>query len=370
MFAGAAAGRGKRICILEHNNAAGKKILISGGGRANFTNLRAGATNYISANPHFAKSALAQFGPLDFIEFAERGGLRWQEKKSGQLFCAGSARDLLNLLLDECGRSGVDLRLNAPIARVERQAGAFRITTSEGSIEAGAVVVATGGLSIPRLGATGFGYELARQFGLRIVNPRPALVPLLLGGDEARWTQLAGLSTKVTARAGRHEFSEKMLFTHRGLSGPAILQASSYLNPGETLEIDFLAACNPAVFGSLPGSLHRDERAVRALLSSYMPQRLAEALAAHCGGFSNAALQTFEHRLRRWMFHPAGNEGYGKAEVTAGGVDTRDLDSRTLAARSIPGLYFIGEVVDVTGQLGGFNFQWAWSSAVAAARSL
>ncbi len=367
----AATARGKRVLVLEHNNAPGKKILISGGGRANFTNIHAKADNYISQNPHFAKSALAQFTARDFVEFIERGQIPWHEKKLGQLFCDNSARDLLNLLLREAEGAGAELILNAREIRVRHSKGHFLVDSSAGQFQSAALVVATGGLSISKLGATGFGYQLARQFGLRIVEPRPALVPLLLGGDESYWTKLAGLSAEVIARAGKKQFAEKMLFTHRGLSGPAILQASSYLNPGDRLEINLLAAHKAPLFEPLIRSgMPRDERALRAILYAVLPQRLADALLARHQGYSNAALGAFENDLRRWTLHPTGDEGFEKAEVTAGGVDTRDLDSRTLMAGSVPGLFFIGEVVDVTGQLGGFNFQWAWSSAVAAARSL
>ena len=371
MFAATAAARGKRVCVLEHNSTPGKKILISGGGRANFTNIHAKAENFISQNPHFVKSALAQYSPRDFVEFVERGGVAWHEKKLGQLFCNKSARDLLNFLLSECERAGAELVMNAQDIQVEKTANGFKVESSAGNFESGAVVVATGGLSIPKLGATGFGYDLARQFGLRIVETRPALVPLVLSGEESHWTKLAGVSADVVARAGKKTFTEKMLFTHRGLSGPAILQASSYLEPNDVLEIDLLAGNKKQIFAEMMrvGAM-RDERTMRALLYGQMSQRLADALIKHAGRFTNTALEEFEARLRHWKFHPTGTEGYEKAEVTAGGVDTRDLESSNLQARAVSGLIFIGEVVDVTGQLGGFNFQWAWSSAVAAARAL
>lgn len=367
----AATARGKRVLVLEHNNAPGKKILVSGGGRANFTNIHAKAENFISQNPHFAKSALAQFTARDFIGFIERGQIPWHEKKLGQLFCNNSARDLLNHLLRESERAGAELILNARGLRVITTPAGFTITSSAGQFQTAALVVATGGLSIPKLGASDFGYELARNFGLRVVDPRPALVPLLLAGDESYWTKLAGLSAEVIARVGKKQFTEKMLFTHRGISGPAILQASSYLLPGEAIELNLLAAHKSRLFERLlQGGAPRDVRALRAILYTVLPQRLADAFLARHRGFSNSDLSAFEENLRRWMLHPVGNEGFEKAEVTAGGVDTSDLDARTLMARNVPGLYFIGEVVDVTGQLGGFNFQWAWSSAVAAARSL
>jgi predicted Rossmann fold flavoprotein len=371
MFAATAGARGKRVCVLERNNTPGKKILISGGGRANFTNIHAKAENFISQNPHFVKSALAQYSPRDFLEFVERGGIAWHEKKLGQLFCNKSARDLLSLLLRECERADAELVMNAQDIRVEKTANGFTVDSTAGQFESGAVVVATGGLSIPKLGATGLGYDLARQFGLRIVETRPALVPLVLGGEETHWTKLAGVSADVVARAGKKIFTEKFLFTHRGLSGPAILQASSYLKPDEVLEVDLLAGSKKQIFAEMMRvGVMRDERTMRALLYGHMPQRLADALMKYSGGFTNPALEEFESKLRNWKFHPTGTEGYEKAEVTVGGVDTRDLGSSNLQARAVPGLIFIGEVVDVTGQLGGFNFQWAWSSAVAAARAL
>lgn len=371
MFAATAGARGKRVCVLEHNSTAGKKILISGGGRANFTNIHAKAENFISQNPHFVKSALAQYGPRDFIEFVERGGIAWHEKKLGQLFCNKSARDLLNLLLSEMERAGTELVLNAQEIQVEKTGNGFKVDCTAGKFEAGTVVVATGGLSIPKLGATGFGYDLARQFGLRIAETRPALVPLVLSGEESHWTKLAGVSADVVALAGKKSFTDKMLFTHRGLSGPAILQASSYLKPTEELELDLLPASKKQILDEMMRvGVLRDERTMRALLYGHMPQRLADAVIKYAGRFTNTAIEEFEARLRHWKFHPTGTEGYEKAEVTAGGVDTCDLNSQDLQARAVPGLIFIGEVVDVTGQLGGFNFQWAWSSAVAAARAL
>jgi hypothetical protein len=371
MCAGVAGKRGRRVALLEHNATAGRKILISGGGRANFTNIHATAANFHSENPHFAKSALALYTPRDFLSLVESAGIRWHEKTLGQLFCNNSARELLDLLLAECERGKVELHLNAREIRVEHSSDGFTVHSTLGEFNAPALVVATGGLSIPKLGATGFGYDLARQFGLRIVEPRPALVPLTLGGDEAAWTKLAGLSAAVTATAQKKSFAEKMLFTHRGLSGPAILQASSYWRAGQPIEVDLLPGSNGSPFESiLQSSTPRDERAIRNALRPHLPQRLADFLTYEGAGFSNKALTEFAHRLRHWNFHPVGTEGYEKAEVTAGGVDTRDLEARSLQARAVSGLFFIGEVVDVTGQLGGFNFQWAWSSAVAAARAL
>jgi hypothetical protein len=388
MCAAMAGRRGRRVALLDHNGQPGRKILISGGGRCNFTNLHCGPRNFLSENPHFAKSALAAYQPRHFLELVERSGIRWHEKTLGQLFCDGPARAILDLLLAECEQGGVELVLNAHDISVSSTSGGFSVLSSRGEFTAEALVVATGGLSIPKLGATGLGYELARQFGLAVVEPRPALVPLVLGGTEAVWTEVAGVSAEVeawadggtkskAARGQRAEmrFREKMLVTHRGLSGPAILQASSYWRPGAALRLDFFpdAAAQPGLLESLrlPGA-RRDRSALKQLLRERLPQRLAGFLAENGapGGWSNAALEERERRLRGWELHPVGTEGFEKAEVTAGGVDTACLQARTLEARAVPGLFFIGEVVDVTGQLGGFNFQWAWASAVAAGRAV
>jgi predicted Rossmann fold flavoprotein len=375
MCAAVAGQRGRRVALLEHNGQVGRKILISGGGRCNFTNLHCGPGNFLSENMHFAKSALALYEPRHFIELVERYGIAWHEKTLGQLFCDHSARAIVEMLLAECAQGGVEIVLNAQGIEVERAAGSgFRVGCSQGEFVAGALVVATGGLSIPKLGATGLGYELARQFGLKVVEPRPALVPLVLGGDEAGWTGLAGVAPEVVvcaSRAGREvEFREKMLLTHRGLSGPAVLQASSYWRAGEELLVDFAPEIDVLRAQMRPGA-RRDEVAFKQALREVLPQRLAGFL-AEMGvpeGWSNAALETCEKRLHRWVFHPVRTEGFEKAEVTAGGVDTAGLQARTMEARSVPGLFFIGEAVDVTGWLGGFNFQWAWASGVAAGRA-
>jgi hypothetical protein len=381
MCAAVAGQRGRRVAVLEHNPQPGRKILISGGGRCNFTNLHCGPDRFLSANPHFAKSALARYQPRHFLELVDRYGIAWHEKTLGQLFCDHSARQILDMLLAECARASnpVALVLNAAAIAVEG-GDHFRVTSSAGDFSADSLVVATGGLSIPKLGATGLAYGLARQFGLRMVEPRAALVPLVLGGDEASWTELAGVATEVIARAGDGKkaagpsFREKMLVTHRGLSGPAVLQASSYWRPGEPFTVDFAPALTKGeLLGELkhPGA-RRDENALRQALRSALPQRLAAFLtqAGAPQGWSNAALDTCEGRLRQWPFHPVRTEGFDKAEVTAGGVDTDDLEARTMEARKVPGLFFIGEAVDVTGHLGGFNFQWAWASAVAAGRTV
>lgn len=385
MCAATAGQRGRRVALLEHSGQPGRKILISGGGRCNFTNLHCGPGNFLSENRHFAKSALAGYGPQHFLALVERYRIPWHEKTLGQLFCDGSARAILEMLLAECDRApdaggSVELVLNAHGVRVERQAAdGFRVWSSAGEMRAAGVVVATGGLSIPKMGATGVGYEIARQFGLKVVEPRPALVPLLLGGDEKPWTELAGLSAEVAASAGQPKtkgkpsvpFREKMLVTHRGLSGPAVLQASSYWRSGEALVVDLAPGIELLAALREPRA-RRDLGAVRQALREVLPQRLAGFLAeaGRPDGWGNAALEACEKRLHTWVFHPVGTEGFEKAEVTAGGVDTDELHARTMEARAVPGLYFIGEVVDVTGWLGGFNFQWAWASAVAAGRAV
>jgi predicted Rossmann fold flavoprotein len=372
MCAAVAGQRGKRVALLEHNGQPGRKILISGGGRCNFTNLHCGPGNFISENPHFAKSALALYQPMHFIEMVERYGIKWHEKTLGQLFCDGSSRAILEMLLAECERGRVEVVLNAQGIAVERAAGGgFRVACSQGEFSAGALVVATGGLSIPKLGATGLGHDLARQFGLAVVPPRPALVPLLLGGDEAGWMELAGVAAEVVASAGGTEFREKMLVTHRGVSGPAVLQASSYWRPEDALVIDFAPKIPVLQMLFQPGA-RRDSTAFKQALRQVLPQRLAGFLAdaAPPAGWSNAALEACERSLHAWALHPVGTEGFEKAEVTAGGVETGGLQARTLEARSVPGLFFIGEAVDVTGWLGGFNFQWAWASGVAAGRTV
>ena len=376
MCAAVAGQRGRRVLLLEHNGQPGRKILISGGGRCNFTNLHCEPTNFHSENSHFAKSALALYQPQHFIELVRRYGIPWHEKTLGQLFCDGSARAILDMLLAECELGCAELVLNARGIAVERGgSGGFHVSSSQGEFWAESLVVATGGLSIPKMGATGLGYELAAQFGLNVIEPRPALVPLVLGGAEAGWTALAGVAAEVLASAGEAKFREKMLVTHRGLSGPSVLQASSYWRPGEPLILDFAPqlAVEAGLLGALrePGA-RRDIVALRQALREVLPQRLANYLAdiGAPKGWSNAALEECERQLRRWEFHPVGTEGFEKAEVTAGGVDTRELQARTMEARSASGLFFIGEAVDVTGQLGGFNFQWAWASGVAAGRAV
>jgi hypothetical protein len=377
LFCAAQAGqRSRRVAVLEHNPMPGRKILISGGGRANFTNLHAEPGCYLSANPHFAKSALARFTPKHFLELVERYNIAWHEKTLGQLFCDGSAQQILDLLLAECERGKVELLTSTTLLQVEHSPKGFRVETSRGTLQAPTLVVATGGLSIPKIGATGFGYELAKQFGLAIEPTRPALVPLVFNKEDAKlFDGLSGISTSVIASAGsgrqRGRFAEKMLVTHRGLSGPAILQASSYWQPGSALEVD-LAPEQEVLQSLLLPKARRDGTALLQALRTPLPQRLAERLASAAppSAWTNAALDAYEQQLHRWQFHPAGTEGYAKAEVTAGGVSTSEIDSQTMQTRKVPGLFFIGEVVDVTGHLGGFNFQWAWASAHAAALAL
>jgi len=373
MCALTAGQRGKRVLLVDHADAPGKKILISGGGRCNFTNLGAAPDRYLSQNPHFVKSALGRYTAQDFLDFVERHRIAWHEKTLGQLFCDGSARQIVEMLLDECDRGQVELWLgHAP--QVEHRDARFRVACGPRIAEAPALVLATGGPSIPKLGATGFAYELARRFGLKLVEPRPALVPLTLSGEEALFRELSGVSTEVVARAGKASFREAALFTHRGLSGPAILQASSYWRHGESIAIDFLP---DAPRGWLVAAKRaRPRTTMRRLLGEALPARLADALAdrlslaTELANTPDRALDQAAARLADWRFRPSGTEGYAKAEVTLGGISTAELSSQTMEARKLPGLYAIGEAVDVTGWLGGYNFQWAWASGRAAGLAL
>jgi predicted Rossmann fold flavoprotein len=367
--------RGRRVVLLEHAERVGKKILISGGGRCNFTNIHCRPENFLSENPHFAKSALARFTPADIIAMVEQHGIPYHEKTLGQLFCDHSAHDFVTMLERECATAGVRVIIGTRILSVV-QDGHFRVQTTETSFEAEAVVVATGGLSIPKMGATAFGYSLAEQFGLRIVECRPGLVPLVFSAeDRDRWCDLAGVSAEVVATAGirqrRASFQEKMLVTHRGLSGPAILQVSSYWRPGQMATVD-LAPDVEVMAPLLKRNARRDPAAAMLALRTRLPARMAERwFAIHePADWTNASLATIEQQLHAWRITPAGTEGYAKAEVTAGGVDTAELDAKTMQSRKVPGLYFIGEVVDVTGWLGGYNFQWAWASGASAGRAL
>lgn len=370
MCAMEAGKRGRRVALLEHAERAGKKILISGGGRCNFTNIYCQPENFISANPHFAKSALARYTPADFIALVEKHRIPYHEKTLGQLFCDGSSREIVDMLDAECRAAGVQIFLKQRVKEVLRTT-EFVVRAEQNDFRAPAVVVATGGLSIPKMGATSFGYDLARQFGLKIQDPRPALVPFVFGAsDRKRLCDLAGVSAEVIASADHAQFREKMLITHRGLSGPAILQISSYWKPGAPIRIDL--APEQQITPAIREAKTRDLAAVRKSLERVLPNRLASrCLELHPpAAFTNQGLDDFEQQLHEWTITPAGTEGFEKAEVTAGGVDTNELSAKTMESRKVPGLFFIGEVVDVTGHLGGFNFQWAWASGAAAGRSL
>ena len=371
MCAGVAAQRGRRVLVLDHADEAGKKILISGGGRCNFTNLHTSPDRFLSANPHFARSALSRYTAQDFLGLVERHGIAWHQKTLGQLFCDGSARQIVTMLLDECASGGVTIELGRRIGEVAHDGDNFRVEHGGRIVRARALVVATGGPSIPKIGATGFAYDLARRFGLKVLEPRPALVPLTLPQDEALFRSLAGVAAPVIASAGSASFAEAALFTHRGLSGPAILQASSYWRHGQAVEIDFL----PGREGWLVDAKRARPRAtLQATLSALLPARLAAALSERIalpGALDeqrDVTLKAIEQRLAAWRLLPDGTEGFAKAEVTVGGVSTADLSSRTMEAKRVPGLHFIGEAVDVTGWLGGYNFQWAWASGWAAAQ--
>jgi len=362
--------RGRRVAVLERADRIGKKILISGGGRCNFTNLYCRPENFISANEHFAKSALARYTPADFIALVENHRISYHEKTLGQLFCDRSAQDVIDLLESECRSAGVEIFLQSRILEVQRTT-EFIVRTESGEFRAPAVVVATGGLSIPKMGATPFGYELARQFGLKIVETRPALVPFVLASkDRSRYCDLAGVSAEVIARANHHAFREKMLITHHGLSGPAILQISSYWKKGQPIQIDL--APDRDIAQSVRESKVRNIATAQKAFQGILPKRFAERwLENHApAAWSNDALSNWEKHVHDWVIKPADTEGYEKAEVTAGGVDTAELSSKTMECRKVRGLFFIGEVVDVTGHLGGFNFQWAWASGAAAGRAL
>jgi len=370
LFAAAEAGRrGRRVVVLERAAEPGRKILISGGGRCNFTNIYCRPENFLSGNPHFARSALARYTAADFIALVERHGIRYHEKTLGQLFCDGSSTQILEMLLAECASAGVGVVTGCDVAGVSA---GFSVETSRGRFEAPRLIVATGGLSIPRLGATDLGYRIARDFGIAVVPPRPALVPLVFDGDDrARWTDLAGVATTVGASANGVTYRERLLVTHRGLSGPAVLQASSYWQPGEAVEIDLLPDVD-LVRELSDRRAAGDTQTTKTALGEWLPRRFADrwfevmASPSVIAATGNDELSALSAGLHAWRVRPAGTEGFAKAEVTAGGVDTRELSSQTMEARRVPGLHFIGEVVDVTGHLGGFNFQWAWASAHAA----
>jgi predicted Rossmann fold flavoprotein len=357
--------RGRRVLVLEHADKVGKKILISGGGRCNFTNLDSRPEAFLSANPHFCKSALARYTQHDFIALVEKHRIAWHEKTLGQLFCDGSARQIVAMLLSECAAVGVDVRVGQRISSVEK-VDRFKLTSDHGEFTCASVVLATGGLSIPKMGATGFTHDVARRFGLAITETRPALVPLTLVVPD-----LSGVSLDVIARCGRARFREAMLFTHRGLSGPAILQISSYWRDGQEIEIDLLPDTDAASFLKERKRM-RPKAELRTVLSELMPQRLAEHLARNgaMAIWRDKDLEALAAKLKCWKVEPTGSEGYAKAEVTLGGVDTAGLSSRTMEARKVRGLYVIGEAADVTGWLGGYNFQWAWSSGWVAGEAI
>lgn len=362
--------RGRHVAVLECAGRIGKKILISGGGRCNFTNLHCQPENFISDNPHFAKSALAAYTPADFIRLVEKHGIAYHEKTLGQLFCDGSAQQIVSMLETECNKVGVKILPNINVKSVEHKSD-FMMSAGEYEFHAPSLVVATGGLSIPKMGATSFGYELAKHFGLRINATRPALVPLLLNSQDCRhYCDLTGLSAKVVSSIGKQRFHEKMLFTHRGLSGPAILQISSYWKPASSITID-LAPGQDFTAPIRNNIARRDFSSLRSALRSILPQRLADRwLELHTpAAWTNHALAEVDRQAHNWVITPEGTDGYDKAEVTVGGVDTNELSAKTMESRKVPGLYFIGEVVDVTGHLGGFNFQWAWASGYCAGQA-
>jgi predicted Rossmann fold flavoprotein len=374
MCAAVAGQRGRRVLLIDHAEAAGKKILISGGGRCNFTNVYAAPDRFLSANRHFAKSALGRYRPQDFIALVDRHRIAWHEKTLGQLFCDRSARQIVHMLMEECAKGRVRISLGKAISDVGHANGQFTVRYGDEAACAPALVIATGGPSIPKMGATGFAYELARQFGLKVVEPRPALVPLTLSDEDLLFRELSGVSAEVVARAGKVAFREAALFTHRGLSGPAILQISSYWRKGEEIGVDFLPDRPPD--WAVAAKRARPKTHFHTLLGELLPGRLAEALAKKIGlwgelaNLSDGRLRAAQGRLRDWRFRPNGSEGFAKAEVTVGGISTADLSSRTMEARRVPGLFAIGEAVDVTGWLGGYNFQWAWASGWAAGQVL
>ncbi|WP_444633002.1 NAD(P)/FAD-dependent oxidoreductase [Cupriavidus oxalaticus] len=381
MCAAVAGQNGASVVLVDHATRLAEKIRISGGGRCNFTNLQAGPTNYLSSNPHFCRSALARYTPQDFLDLMRRHGIAWHEKHRGQLFCNDSAEDVIAMLRAECDTGRVRWQTGCAVAEVRREGDDFVLLTATGTIRAGALVVATGGLSIPKIGATDFGYRIARQFGLGIVETRPALVPLTFDGKD--WTPfapLAGVSLEVDVATGNGKaagaFREDLLWTHRGLSGPAVLQISSYWKPGTPIAIDLFDGEDAAAW--LLEQKSGSRKHLGNLLAQRLPARLADAWCAAAGvdaamplhDVTDKGLRKLGASLNDWRIVPSGTEGYRKAEVTIGGVDTRALSSTTMMAREVPGLYFIGEVVDVTGWLGGYNFQWAWASAVAAGKAV
>lgn len=374
MCAATAGQRGRRVLLADHADAPGKKILISGGGRCNFTNIHTAADRYLSANPHFAKSALGRYTPQDFLTLIGRYGIAWHEKTLGQLFCDGSAKQVVAMLAEECAAGGVTMALGQPVTDISHGDGLFRVKLGDRILSAPSLVLATGGPSIPKLGATGFAYEVARQFDLKVVQPRPALVPFTLGPDDALFQSLSGVSAEVEVRWNKTRFREAALFTHRGLSGPAMLQISSYWEHRTPIHVNFLP--DLGVDWLLAEKRNRPRTGLRRVLVERFPERMADALLERIGtqgdlgNLPDKTLRQIGERLAGWSFIPSGTEGYAKAEVTVGGIATAGLSSRTMEAAKVPGLYAIGEAVDVTGWLGGYNFQWAWASGWAAGQAL
>ncbi|HMK56633.1 MAG TPA: NAD(P)/FAD-dependent oxidoreductase [Dissulfurispiraceae bacterium] len=361
--------RGRSVAIVDHMGRIGSKIRVSGGGRCNFTNIYSSPSNYISANPHFCKSAIARFAPRNFIDIIEKHRIDYYEKEKGRLFCSKTAEEIVRMLHDECRRAGVEIMLNCRVGKISRSDG-FRVSLNDAVIQSSSLVIATGGLSYPDLGATDFGFSTAKRFSLKIQEPRPALVPLVFARrDLESYRELSGLSFSAALSCGKRRFNDEVLFTHKGLSGPAALQISSYWVPGEDLEIDLFPDMD--IFGILTAK--RSSRIEMAnLLAEYIPRRLAHkwtdrnASSRPLCTYSEKELRDISLRLHSWRLTPRGTEGYGRAEITAGGVDTDELSSKTMETKKVPGLYFVGEVVDVSGQLGGHNLQWAWSSGYAA----
>ncbi|WP_378950398.1 NAD(P)/FAD-dependent oxidoreductase [Mesorhizobium sp. ANAO-SY3R2] len=376
MCAAEAGKRGRSVLILDHAAAPGEKIRISGGGRCNFTNIHASPKNFLSQNPHFCISALSRYTQRNFIALVERYGIAYHEKTLGQLFCDGSARQVIDMMVEEMRGVGVEMRLATKVERVGKSEAGFELQLGTGRIACQSLVVASGGKSIPKMGATGFGYELAAQFGVPVVETRPALVPLTFDANTLeRLTPLAGVAVDAEVACGKTRFSEAMLFTHRGISGPSILQISSYWREGDEISISMLPGTD--VLGLLRDARRSNGRqAVQTALAPHLPKKLAQLVAeragfeGHLADLSDAQLKMIDAAVNAWRIKPAGSEGYRTAEVTLGGVDTKALDQKTMQARSVPGLFFIGEVVDVTGWLGGYNFQWAWSSGWAAGQTV
>jgi predicted Rossmann fold flavoprotein len=376
MCAGVAGSRGRSVLVLEQARQPGEKIRISGGGRCNFTNLHASPANFLSDNPHFCRSALDGYTQRDFIAMVEAYGIAYHEKTRGQLFCDGSSQQIIDMLLTECRKVHAQLRLGVRISAVSRGEGGFVVVTDQGQFRAGSLVIATGGPSIPKMGSSGFGYRIAEQFGLKMVPPRPALVPLTFDPALlARFKDLSGVSVEAVVSCGKTRFDEALLFTHRGLSGPAILQISSYWREGGDIIVD-MAPDVDVLAGLKRWRTEHPRQEMATALTDFLPKRLARTVAEAAGGperiadFSDKLLANVAAAVRQWRVRPNGSEGYRTAEVTLGGVDTSELSSKTFESRSVPGLHFIGEVVDVTGHLGGFNFQWAWSSGYAAGRQV